>query len=211
MVLVSADSLACRQLQVPIYYLKYFINLAPNVGQSTFSSQFQLGTFVSVLKRETLNLTLGYYLTLVASSARNHCSQHVTIAAFYFVILVKNLSSVMNSCLIFSSFLGPCPPCPQMVTVSCHCQKSAPQGRRCSSRTWSCGQKCSKVLSCKEHQCEVVCHEGPCPPCPRKSTHMCQCGLKKEERPCHAIEFQCVKVSCKKSSSLCSSKSDFLS
>ena len=81
-----------------------------------------------------------------------------------------------------------------MVTVSCFCKKTAPQGRRCSSQTWSCGKKCSKLLSCKEHKCEEVCHDGPCPPCPRKSTQSCRCGLKKQERPCHAIEFQCDKV-----------------
>lgn len=92
---------------------------------------------------------------------------------------------------------GPCPPCPQTVSVTCFCAKSPVETRRCSSQTWSCGKKCSKLLPCKEHKCEVICHSGICPPCPKKSSQNCLCGSKKEERPCHSIEFQCDKV-CRK-------------
>lgn len=37
----------------------------------------------------------------------------------------------------------------------------------------SCGRRCSKTLPCQErglsstHQCNTICHAGPCPPCPR--------------------------------------------
>lgn len=89
---------------------------------------------------------------------------------------------------------GPCPPCPQTVSVTCFCAKSPMEIRRCSSQTWSCGKKCSKLLSCKEHKCEVICHSGVCPPCPKKSSQYCLCGSKKEKRPCHSIKFQCDKV-----------------
>jgi len=89
---------------------------------------------------------------------------------------------------------GPCPPCPQTVTVTCYCSKSTPQSRRCSHKTWSCGAPCSALLSCNEHSCEEICHEGPCPPCPRMSNQKCLCGATSEQRPCHLIKFQCNKV-----------------
>lgn len=96
--------------------------------------------------------------------------------------------------ILFHSLAGPCPPCPQTVTVTCYCAKSPAQVRRCSSQAFSCGKRCSKLLPCQQHKCEVVCHTGPCPPCPKKSSQKCLCGAKKEERPCHSIEFQCDKV-----------------
>ena len=108
------------------------------------------------------------------------------------IILLSNYNVNKNLHLLF--VLGPCPPCPQTVSVTCFCAKSPVQVRRCSSKAWSCGKKCSNQLSCLEHKCEVICHSGPCPPCPKKSSQKCLCGARKEERPCHAIEFQCDKV-----------------
>ncbi|CAG2244923.1 NFXL1 [Mytilus edulis] len=35
---------------------------------------------------------------------------------------------------------SPCTPCPKTVVVTCYCQKQSPQIKRCSARTWSCGQ-----------------------------------------------------------------------
>jgi len=41
----------------------------------------------------------------------------------------------------------------------------------------SCGQKCGKLLmpSCG-HECLLLCHPGPCPPCPKTVKTKCHCG-----------------------------------
>ena len=31
----------------------------------------------------------------------------------------------------------------------------------------SCGDTCGKLLSCGQHKCLILCHPGPCPPCPK--------------------------------------------
>lgn len=65
-------------------------------------------------------------------------------------------------CFLFLLFfrLGPCPPCPKTVRVSCHCGSAAPIVRRCSAKEWSCGKPCGKLLSCGHHNCETPCHSG---------------------------------------------------
>lgn len=89
---------------------------------------------------------------------------------------------------------GPCPPCPKMVQSTCHCGKAQPTARRCSSRLWSCGKPCGKLLSCTQHRCELTCHSGDCRPCPRKSQQACLCGASKTDRPCADPTWQCQKV-----------------
>lgn len=43
----------------------------------------------------------------------------------------------------------------------------------------SCGQQCKKALvpSCG-HECLLLCHPGPCPPCPKTINSKCHCGRK---------------------------------
>jgi NF-X1-type zinc finger protein NFXL1 len=53
---------------------------------------------------------------------------------------------------------GPCPPCPKMVMSSCFCSKSQPVSRRCANKLWSCNKVCNKLLPCKQHLCEKICH-----------------------------------------------------
>ncbi|XP_071786319.1 NF-X1-type zinc finger protein NFXL1-like [Asterias amurensis] len=89
---------------------------------------------------------------------------------------------------------GPCPPCPKMVRSACHCQRQQPQPRRCSSKTWSCGQTCGKVLSCGQHSCQQPCHEGVCKPCLRTSKQPCHCGKLRSVRPCATPQWQCDSV-----------------
>lgn len=89
---------------------------------------------------------------------------------------------------------GPCPPCPKMVRSSCYCGKADPTARRCSSRLWSCGKPCGKMLSCSQHTCQLACHAGECKPCPRKSRQSCLCGASKADRPCADPLWQCEKV-----------------
>eukprot|EP00033_Pygsuia_biforma_P000863 GCRY01001002.1.p1 GENE.GCRY01001002.1~~GCRY01001002.1.p1 ORF type:complete len:1305 (+),score=269.72 GCRY01001002.1:43-3957(+) len=46
--------------------------------------------------------------------------------------------------------------------------------------THSCGQRCLSVLACGNHLCPLLCHSGPCPPCPftPESTTKCPCGAQ---------------------------------
>ncbi|KAL5011317.1 hypothetical protein ScPMuIL_009868 [Solemya velum] len=88
---------------------------------------------------------------------------------------------------------GPCPPCPKTVRSTCHCEKQKPQIQRCSSQTWSCGQVCGKLLSCQQHCCEQICHQGECRPCKKTSQQKCLCGKEMALRPCASPQWQCQK------------------
>ncbi|CAL4139138.1 unnamed protein product, partial [Meganyctiphanes norvegica] len=93
---------------------------------------------------------------------------------------------------------GPCPPCPKMVSNSCHCGKEKPQPRRCCSKEWSCGKACGHLMTCGHHPCEEACHTGSCKPCPRQSQQSCHCGASTTLRNCAEPEWQCQKVCGKK-------------
>lgn len=65
----------------------------------------------------------------------------------------------MSVC-VFVCVSGPCPPCPQMVSVSCLCGKSSRVPRRCSAKAWTCTQICGQTLPCRTHTCANTCHAG---------------------------------------------------
>lgn len=44
-------------------------------------------------------------------------------------------------------------------------------------------QVCGAPLSCGNHTCEQVCHDGVCPPCPRSLSRSCPCGKTSERTP----------------------------
>lgn len=85
---------------------------------------------------------------------------------------------------------GPCPSCPQLVTVSCFCG-SHQDVRRCGFKEFSCEARCEKKLDCGVHRCVEICHRGDCPPCRARGVYRCQCGKVKEERECCERVFQC--------------------
>ncbi|KAK8747304.1 hypothetical protein OTU49_016736 [Cherax quadricarinatus] len=89
---------------------------------------------------------------------------------------------------------GPCPPCPKTVTNTCHCGQQPPQTRRCSSKTWSCGQVCGRTLTCDQHTCQDACHPGECKPCPRQSLQACCCRNTTQLRECANPVWHCDKV-----------------
>jgi NF-X1-type zinc finger protein NFXL1 len=61
----------------------------------------------------------------------------------------------------------------------CFCKKGIPE-----NHLWllphSCGETCGKPLepNCG-HKCVLLCHPGPCPPCPQTIAVSCQCQLSK--------------------------------
>ena len=64
--------------------------------------------------------------------------------------------------LMLLSCLGPCPPCPVTVMVTCYCGNSSPVSRRCGAKGWACTRICRKLLACGNHICELTCHSGMC-------------------------------------------------
>lgn len=91
-------------------------------------------------------------------------------------------------------FVGPCPPCPKTVSVSCYCGSEKPKLQRCSKKEWSCGKPCEKPLLCGKHFCGQPCHAAGCKPCPKKSVQRCLCGAAQKLRDCASPIWQCEKV-----------------
>ncbi|GLU18380.1 hypothetical protein SLE2022_346860 [Rubroshorea leprosula] len=77
---------------------------------------------------------------------------------------------------------GPCPPCKAFAPPRhCPCGKKVIT-TRCSDRksVLTCGQLCDKVLECKRHRCERICHVGSCDPCQVLINAPCFCKKKVE-------------------------------
>lgn len=84
-------------------------------------------------------------------------------ATLNFKIIYSKVHVVVTNAfhlLLCVQLIGPCPPCPKTVRVSCHCGSHPPVVRRCSAKSWSCGKPCGKLLSCDHHNCESPCHSG---------------------------------------------------
>ncbi len=94
----------------------------------------------------------------------------------------------------FSFQLGPCPPCPKIVNISCNCMKSNATPRRCSNKFWSCNNTCGKLLTCKQHYCTKLCHEGDCIECLKTSIQFCYCKKNKKEVSCAQTFWECDQV-----------------
>eukprot|EP00803_Ostreobium_quekettii_P005135 evm.model.scf_243.8 EVM.evm.TU.scf_243.8 scf_243:37566-42694(-) len=60
----------------------------------------------------------------------------------------------------------------------------------------SCGEKCGRELlgrgghACG-HSCMLLCHPGPCPPCPRLVEESCHCGKVTRRQRCGQKSFSC--------------------
>jgi transcriptional repressor NF-X1 len=57
----------------------------------------------------------------------------------------------------------------------------------------SCGQTCSKPRTPRKcpHPCELLCHAGPCPPCPHMGPKMsCYCGKESVARRCVDTNYE---------------------
>ncbi|KAF2317563.1 hypothetical protein GH714_024700 [Hevea brasiliensis] len=84
---------------------------------------------------------------------------------------------------------GPCPPCKAFAPPRvCPCGKKLIT-TRCSDRmsVLTCGQHCDKLLECGRHQCEKICHVGPCDPCQVLVYASCFCRKKVETILCGDI------------------------
>lgn len=87
---------------------------------------------------------------------------------------------------------GPCPPCKAFAPDRlCPCGKQTIV-RRCADRTTpvTCGQRCDRLLPCRRHRCEKVCHTGPCGDCNVLISARCFCGKKTETLLCGEMELK---------------------
>ncbi|CAB1349549.1 unnamed protein product, partial [Coregonus sp. 'balchen'] len=80
---------------------------------------------------------------------------------------------------------GLCQPCPLQVKQVCYCGVvsrevlcGTDKDNFDGSGHFSCQKACGKMLDCEAHQCQQVCHPGPCLPCPRspRLVRSCPCG-----------------------------------
>lgn len=109
---------------------------------------------------------------------------------------------------------GECQPCELAVkTVTrCPCGKvpleklyerdGAIQRKSCSDPIPTCNQPCQRVLKCgvpgSYHECQALCHEGPCPPCPLETPVKCRCGAMDCNVLCSELTTKADEATCKK-------------
>ncbi|GAQ89009.1 hypothetical protein KFL_004790030 [Klebsormidium nitens] len=56
----------------------------------------------------------------------------------------------------------------------------------------TCGETCGRPLESDcGHTCRLLCHPGPCPPCPQLVTARCFCGAGEDVRRCGRQEWAC--------------------
>ncbi|KAJ3662166.1 hypothetical protein Zmor_006522 [Zophobas morio] len=94
----------------------------------------------------------------------------------------KLLSCQKHSCSEPCHF-GTCKPCPKKSLQNCMC-KTNRKLRDCATPEWRCDKICNKPLSCGNHNCSVICHDGACDPCPLTEVRSCPCGKSKYQLPC---------------------------
>jgi transcriptional repressor NF-X1 len=92
---------------------------------------------------------------------------------------------------------GPCPPCMITIQNPCHCGRDVVAlvcsranpttgGKINFTPSRSCGRKCGKPLSCRNHVCPELCHDGECPPCSVTEEARCWCGKERKSLDCGA-------------------------
>jgi len=118
--------------------------------------------------------------------------------AIFHLACITRWSSSSSSAAVPKSeggfFSWSCPQCRavmiDMPTASCFCGKETDPEVLCQPnghQPHSCGQQCGRLregTSCP-HPCTMICHPGPCPPCPAMGPpRTCFCGKKKYRLRC---------------------------
>lgn len=78
---------------------------------------------------------------------------------------------------------GRCDPCPLTSKKSCFCGKRLRE-EKCASERSSCDEICGKSLACKNHNCDMICHDGSCKPCEEITIIQCNCGRQTISKNC---------------------------
>jgi transcriptional repressor NF-X1 len=69
---------------------------------------------------------------------------------------------------------GECDPCALTQTQKCFCGNTSSESL-CGTKTQSCKRACGKQLDCSKHDCEKICHSGPCDPCQKDPQRVRYC------------------------------------
>ncbi|KAG7176998.1 protein shuttle craft-like [Homarus americanus] len=109
---------------------------------------------------------------------------------------------------------GDCQPCKRAVNTitRCPCGKvpleklyerdGAIQRKSCTDLIPTCSQPCQRILKCgvpgSYHECQALCHEGPCPSCPLETPVKCRCGAMDRNVLCSELTAKADEVTCKK-------------
>ncbi|XP_010475879.1 PREDICTED: NF-X1-type zinc finger protein NFXL1 isoform X2 [Camelina sativa] len=85
---------------------------------------------------------------------------------------------------------GPCGDCDLLPSrvKTCYCGKTRLEEQirqSCLDPIPSCSSVCRKLLPCKLHTCNEVCHAGDCPPCLVQVNEKCQCGSTSRAVECY--------------------------
>ncbi|XP_028140077.1 protein shuttle craft isoform X1 [Diabrotica virgifera virgifera] len=104
----------------------------------------------------------------------------------------KQLECGLHRCLEHCH-QGDCPPCGKSIIQECYCAKEGRKVPCCGEykgqNHYSCGEVCDKLLSCGNHRCQSICHEGPCEICPVDISVIKTC-------PCGRSPLKTQRVSC---------------
>ncbi|KAM3958164.1 NF-X1-type zinc finger protein NFXL1 [Aphomia sociella] len=76
----------------------------------------------------------------------------------------------------------------------CFCEKTDNPPQHPWLIPHSCGEVCGKRLSLSEnckHKCLLLCHPGPCPPCPQTVNGVCYCEKERKRVRCSAAKWSC--------------------
>lgn len=108
-------------------------------------------------------------------------------------IVCENVCNKVLECGIHRCKLichsGDCNPCDEVIRQECFCGKV---GRKVSCRAeyngqiqYQCGEECGRTLSCGNHTCKKLCHDGPCETCSRDIDQVlsCPCGKTSLKEP----------------------------
>ncbi|KAK4097536.1 hypothetical protein N658DRAFT_500340 [Parathielavia hyrcaniae] len=88
-----------------------------------------------------------------------------------------------------------CPGCNSTLTEQpgpyrCWCGKDVDPKPIAGLPPHTCGQTCSKARPTCPHQCSLVCHAGPCPPCTLMGpTQSCFCGKHSSTKQCSETDY----------------------
>ena len=90
------------------------------------------------------------------------------------------------TCTVHHSLLFLCSGC---LSVQVRCSKTGDLP--------SCEAVCAKTLACGRHDCDSICHPGPCSTCSVTMTMTCHCGRTQQTVLCgetKELEFSCQQV-----------------
>lgn len=91
-----------------------------------------------------------------------------------------------------------CPKCRQPYPAAalptcyqCYCGREVDPPFNPWNAPHSCGEACGRPNPACGHPCTLLCHPGPCPPCPRAVRASCHCRRVQAEKRCGRHSFSC--------------------